>query len=119
MAQKGKKQTRWKMNIKRGDIVQVMWGSALWRGKRGRVIKVLPKENRLIVEGINFVWKHQRPMGRLMQGGRIQIPAPIHRSKVMLVCPHCDKPTRIKMQFLEDGRKVRACKRCGEIIDPV
>jgi len=47
MAQKGKKQTRWKMNIKRGDIVQVMWGSALWRGKRGRVIKVLPKENRL------------------------------------------------------------------------
>ncbi|MER3500767.1 MAG: hypothetical protein IMHGJWDQ_001947 [Candidatus Fervidibacter sp.] len=119
MARKVKEQTRWKMNIKRGDIVQVMWGSALWRGKRGRVIKVLPKENRLIVEGINLVWKHQRPMGRLMQGGRIQIPAPIHRSKVMLVCPHCDKPTRIKMQFLEDGRKVRACKRCGEIIDPV
>lgn len=119
MAKKTEEQTRWKMNIKRGDIVQVISGSALWRGKRGRVIKVLPKENRLIVEGIYLVWKHQRPMGRLMQGGRIQKPAPIHRSKVMLVCPHCDKPTRIKMRLLEDGRKVRACKRCGEIVDAI
>ncbi len=117
MAQKNKEQTRWKMNIKRGDVVQVISGSALWRGKRGRVLQVLPKENRLIVEGINLVWKHQRPMGRVMQGGRIQKPAPIHRSKVMLVCPHCDKPTRVKMRFLEDGRKVRTCKRCGEIMD--
>lgn len=119
MARKVKEQKRWKMNIKRGDIVQVMWGSAFWRGKRGRVIKVMPKENKVIVEGIYLVWKHQRPVGRLMQSGRIQKPAPIPRSRVMLVCPHCDKPTKIKMHFLSDGRKVRSCKRCGEIVDAI
>lgn len=117
MARMVKEETRWKMSIKRGDTVQVISGDE--KGRRGRVLKVIPMENRLIVEGINLVWKHQRPTRQLMQGGRIQKPAPIRRSNVMLVCPHCDKPTRIKMRFLDGGRKVRACKRCNEIMDAI
>lgn len=101
--------------IKRGDFVQVIKGKD--RGKKGRVLKVFPKEGRVLVEGINFVKKHVRPKKIDQQGGIIQMEAPISISNVMLFCLKCSKPTRVGIKFLEDGSKVRYCKKCGEIIE--
>ncbi len=106
------------MGIKTGDTVIVI--SGVDKGKRGRVIKAMPREGKVVVEGVNLRWKHQRfqrTRTLQVQSGRIQIPMPIPRSKVMLVCPHCDRPTRIRKVFTADGRKVRACKKCSELID--
>ncbi len=104
-----------RMKIKTGDTVYVLSGKD--KGRRGRVIRVMPRENRIIVEGINLVTKHQKPRLATQKGSRIQKPAPIFASKVMLVCPHCDKPTRVKRVRGEHNRLVRVCKRCGEMID--
>jgi len=109
-----------KMRIKTGDTVEVISGND--RGFVGRVRVVLPKENRVIVEGINLIRKHQRPVpagGRrgMVEGGIIELEAPIHGSNVMLVCPACDQRTRIGYRFLEDGSKVRVCKKCDAILD--
>lgn len=104
--------------IKRGDTVEVVSGDD--QRLRGAVQRVLPKESRVVVSGINIVKKHQRPIraGRSqVQPGIIEFEAPIHISNVMLVCPRCDQPTRVGFTRLEDGRKVRVCKRCGEAIE--
>ncbi|MEA3344767.1 MAG: 50S ribosomal protein L24 [Chloroflexota bacterium] len=108
------------MKIKVGDLVEVISGDD--RGLAGRVRVALPKEDRVIVEGINFVWKHQRPMpsggrGGQVEGGIIEFEAPIHVSNVMLICPSCDQRTRVGYEFLESGEKVRVCKKCGAIVD--
>nr|WP_101510148.1 50S ribosomal protein L24 [Thermotoga sp. KOL6] len=103
------------MRIKKGDLVEVISGKD--KGKRGRVLRVLPKENKVIVEGVNMVRKHQRPIPQLREGGIIEREAPIYASKVMVVCPACDKRTRVGHKFTDDGKKVRYCKKCGEIID--
>ncbi len=103
------------MRIKKDDLVVVLSGKD--KGKRGKVLAVMPKEGKIIVQGVNIVKKHQRPIPQLREGGIIEREAPIYASKVMLVCPNCDKPTRIGMKFLEDSSKVRVCKKCGEIID--
>ncbi len=87
------------------------------RGKKGKVLRVLPEKQRVIVEGVNVVKRHQRPTRQVMQGGIIEKEAPVHLSNVMLVCPRCNTPTRTARRILESGRKVRACKRCGEVID--
>jgi len=100
--------------IKRDDFVLVISGKD--RGKRGKVIRVIPKESRVVVEGVNIVKKHQKPTPT-RPGGIIEMPAPIHISNVMLVCPRCNRPTRVGFTFLEDGRKVRVCKKCKENID--
>ncbi|ACI18715.1 50S ribosomal protein L24 [Dictyoglomus thermophilum] len=105
------------MDIKKGDLVLVISGKD--KGKRGKVISVLPSEEKVIVEGVNIVKKHTRPNAKMRQGGIIEKPAPLYRCKVMLICPHCNQPTRIKHTFLEDGRKVRVCSKCKEIIDRV
>jgi len=104
-----------RMKIKTGDTVYVLSGKD--KGRRGRVIRVMPRENRIIVEGINLVTKHQKPRTLTGKGSRIQMPAPLFASKVMLVCPHCDKPTRVGRVRGENNRLVRVCKRCGEMID--
>jgi large subunit ribosomal protein L24 len=104
-----------KMRIRRDDLVQVISGKD--KGKRGKVLKVIPKENKVIVQGVNMVKRHQRPIPQLREGGIIEREAPIYACKVMIVCPSCDKPTRVGVKFLEDGTKVRFCKKCGEIID--
>ncbi|AEH50818.1 50S ribosomal protein L24 [Pseudothermotoga thermarum] len=104
-----------KLKIKKGDLVEVISGKD--KGKRGKILAALPKEGKVIVQGVNIVKKHQRPIPQLREGGIIEREAPIYACKVMLVCPNCDKPTRVGMKFLEDGRKVRVCKKCGEIID--
>lgn len=100
--------------IKRDDFVLVISGKD--KGKRGKVLRVIPKESRVVVEGVNIVKKHQKPTPT-RPGGIIEMAAPIHISNVMLVCPRCNRPTRVGFTFLEDGRKVRVCKKCKENID--
>ncbi len=103
------------MKIKKGDLVEVISGKD--RGKRGKVLRVIPRENKVIVEGVNIVKRHQRPVPQLREGGIIEREAPIYACKVMVVCPSCDKRTRVGYKFVEDGKKVRYCKKCGEILD--
>ena len=105
--------------IKKGDTVEVISGDD-W-GLRGTVQWVLPREERVIISGINTVKKHQRPIrtGRgQVKSGIIEFEAPIHTSNVMLVCPRCNQRTRVGFTRQEDEHnKVRVCKKCGEIID--
>jgi large subunit ribosomal protein L24 len=104
--------------IKRGDTVEVITGEE--RGARGVVQRVFPRKNRLVVQGVNVMKKHQRPVqaGRgQVRAGIIEFEAPIHLSNVMLVCPACDERTRVGMLKREDGQKVRVCKQCGSDIE--
>jgi large subunit ribosomal protein L24 len=104
--------------IREGDTVEVISGND--RGVRGAVQQVFPKDDRLVVVGVNVVSKHQRPVraGRSqVQPGIIEFEAPIHVSNVMLVCQHCNQRTRVGFSRQGDGRKVRVCKQCGEMID--
>nr|WP_211100220.1 50S ribosomal protein L24 [Azospirillum halopraeferens] len=100
--------------IKTKDRVIVLTGRD--KGKTGEVVKVLPKENRVIVQGVNIVKKHVRPSAR-SEGGIVEIEAPIDASNVAHIDPKDQKPTRVGFKILEDGRKVRVAKRSGEIID--
>lgn len=102
------------MNIKKGDTVLIIKGKD--RGKSGKVIKVLPKENRVVVEGLNLVKKIKRPKTAGEKGEIMSVPNPIHRSNVMLICPNCKKPTRIG-HLIENGVKYRKCKKCGAKIN--
>ena len=101
--------------VRRGDTVAVIAGKE--RGKRGKVLRVSPGDGRVLVEKVNMVKKHQRPTQKLRQGGIIEREGALHLSNVLLVCGRCDRPVRIGIKELADGRKVRVCKRCGEPID--
>ena len=101
-------------SIRKNDNVLVVTGKD--RGKRGRVLKIVPDKNRLIVEGVNMIKRHTKP-GRTEQGGIIEREAAIHVSNVALLDPKSDKPTKIGFKFLEDGRKVRIARASGETID--
>lgn len=103
--------------IKKGDLVLIISGKD--KGRKGKVLNVLPKEDKVIVEGINMVKRHTRPTPKNRQGGIVEKPAPIYKCKVLLVCPRCNQPTRIAHSILESGQKVRICKKCKEIIDRV
>ena len=108
------------MRIKVGDTVEVISGND--RGFTGRVRVALPKENRVIVEGVNIVRKHQRAMpsgagGGRAEGGIIELEAPIHVSNVMLICPSCDERSRVQYTRVESGQKARVCKKCGAVVD--
>lgn len=105
------------MRIKKEDRVKVISGKD--KGKIGQVMKVMPRENKVIVQGVNFTKKHQRPTNQYREGGIIERESPIYASNVMLVCPNCDKATRVGHKVLENGDKVRICKKCGEIVDKV
>jgi large subunit ribosomal protein L24 len=87
------------------------------KGKKGKVRFAYPKKQRVLVEGVNFVKKHSRARGQVRQAGIIDLEAPIHVSNVMLLCQKCNRPTRVGFTFLEDGRKVRICRSCKEVID--
>ncbi len=100
--------------IKKGDLVEVISGKD--KGKKGKVLRVIPKEGKVIVEGVNMVKRHQRPNPRMREGGIVEKEAPIYASKVMVVCPSCNQRTRVGFKIV-DGNKVRYCKKCGEIID--
>ena len=101
--------------VRRGDTVAVIAGKE--RGKRGKVLRVIPGDGRVLVEKVNMVKKHQRPTQKLRQGGIIEREGALHLSNVLLVCGRCDRPVRIGTKVLADGREVRVCKRCAEPID--
>lgn len=103
-----------KFKVKKDDEVIVISGPQ--KGKRGKIIKMIPKEERVIVEGVNVAKRHRKP-GHMQAGGIEQKEAPIHVSNVALVDPKEDKPTRVGVRVLEDGRRVRFAKRSGEVID--
>ena len=103
------------LTIRKGDTVVVIAGRE--RGKRGKVLRVLPARERVVVEHVNMIKRHQRPTQKLRQGGIIEREGPLHLSNVMLVCSKCDKPTRVGVRVLADGRRARVCRRCGEIVD--
>ncbi len=108
-----------KMKIRKGDEVEVISGRWEDKGKRGQVIRVLPKEARVIVQGVNLRKKHQsqvQTQGRTLTPGIIEFEGSIDVSNVMLVCPKCDEPTRVGIQR-EDGQAIRVCKRCEALID--
>ena len=102
--------------IRKNDDVVVTTGKD--RGKRGRVLKVLPEKNRLIVEGVNFIKRHTKPNPqRNIKGGLVEREASLHASNVQLVCPECGRPTRLGRKILGDGRKVRICRKCEGVVD--
>lgn len=102
------------LKIKKDDIVEIIAGKDI--GARGKVLQVLPARNRVIVEKVNYIFKHQKPRQQ-QRGGILQIEAPIHVSNVMVVSPGDDEPTRVGFRVNDSGEKVRYCKRTGEQID--
>ena len=100
-----------KMSIKKDDTVVVLSGKD--KGKKGKVIAVLPKDGKVVVEKINMVSRHTKPRRQGEVGGIIEKEAPIYACKVMRVCPKCNKATRPAHKILADGKKVRVCKKCG------
>jgi len=103
------------VKIRKDDIVLVIVGKD--KGKKGKVRFAYPKKERLVVEGTNFIKKHARAIRGVRQAGIIEQEAPMHTSNVMLMCSRCNRPTRVGSRFLEDGRKVRICRSCHEVID--
>ena len=102
--------------IRKNDNVIVITGKD--RGKRGRVLKVLPDTNRLIVEGVNMIKRHTKPIpGKNIKGGIIEREASLNASNVQMVCPECGARTRIGRKILGDGRKVRVCRKCEGVVD--
>jgi len=102
------------MGIRHGDTVLVLGGKD--RGKRGRVIRAYPKRGTVLVQSVNFIKCHTRPSQRNQRGGVVEREAPMPVSNVMLICDRCNRATRIEHTFLEDGVKVRRCKKCHEVI---
>jgi large subunit ribosomal protein L24 len=103
------------MKIAKNDIVEVVAGND--RGKRGKVLKVLPKTGRVVVEGVNFIHRHTRPRTQQDQGGIIEKEAPIDVSNVKLLCSKCNEGVRVRTKVLGDKSKARLCAQCGEMIE--
>lgn len=111
-----KKQDRMtKYRIKKDDKVKVLAGKD--SGKIGKVLRTNGKSGRILVENINMMKRHTRPNAKNKQGGIVETEAPIHISNVMIMCDKCIRPVRIKMRELEDGKRVRVCGKCNEIMD--
>jgi large subunit ribosomal protein L24 len=106
---------RYITNLKKEDKVKIITGKD--KGKIGKVLKVNRKKQRVLIENVNIIKRHQRPSAQNRQGGIIETEAPLDWSNVMLMCNKCVKPVRIKMQQLDDGKKVRVCRKCNEQIN--
>ena len=102
------------MKIKKDDKVIILSGK--YKNKKGKVLKVIPKDGRIIVEGVNIVKKHRRPKKQGEKGQRIEVASPIDISNAMLICPKCGKNTRVGYKVLENKEKVRVCKKCNQEI---
>lgn len=102
------------MKVVKNDNVLVISGN--YKGKKGKVLKVFPKEQRIIVEGVHFIKRHTRPTQKNSQGGIVEKEAPISISNVLVICPKCSNPSRIGRKMLEDRKRVRICKSCGEML---
>jgi large subunit ribosomal protein L24 len=103
------------MNIKKDDNVLVIAGKD--KGKKGKVRFAYPRENKVLVEGVNFIKKHSKAKGAAKQAGIIDLEAKLDAAKVMFICAKCNKPARIGTKKLEDGRRARFCRTCGEVIE--
>ncbi len=102
------------MKIRKGDRVKIIRGKD--RGRDGVVKRVLPSENKVIVEGINIAKKHVKPRGEQQKGGIIRVEKPLDVSKVMVICPSCSQPTRVGFRIDKDGKKYRICRKCEGLI---
>ena len=107
------------MHIKKEDQVLVLSGN--FKGKKGKILKVFPKTDRAIVEGLNLIKRHTRPSAKNPQGGIIEKEAPIHISNLMVICPKCNQPTKVKHTIVTDATRdrkssVRVCKKCNEML---
>ncbi len=103
------------MNIRKGDTVMVIAGRD--KGKKGKVRRTFPSESRVVVDSINMIKRHTKPRGAARQAGIVEQEAPIHISNVMLICSKCNNPVRVGSRLLEDGKKVRVCLSCHEVVD--
>ena len=103
-----------KLHVKKGDTVQILSGKD--KGKQGKIISAFPSDSKVIVEGVNKVKRHSKPSLKVPNGGIISKEMPLHACKVQLVCPSCNKPTRIAHKSL-NGKNARVCKKCGEVIE--
>jgi large subunit ribosomal protein L24 len=99
------------MRIKKGDKVKIMRGKD--QGKEGQVLQVVGKTSKVVVEGLNLRFRHLRPRKANEKGQRVEFPAPLHVSSVMLVCPKCSKATRVGFKISKKGIKERSCKKCN------
>jgi len=102
-------------HIKKDDFVKIIAGKD--RGKQGKVLRVFPQEGRLTVERVNMIKRHTRPTRQMQQGGIIEREGKLHISNVMLICSKCERGVRVGHRVLEDKKKVRICRRCGELLD--
>lgn len=112
---KGKIVEKVKPHVRKGDVVAVLRGRDA--GKRGKVLEVYPAELRAVVDGVNIVKRHVRPNRENPQGGVVEQPGKIHLSNLMIVCPSCDRPSRVRHSRAQDGTRTRICARCGKSID--
>ena len=105
-----------RLHIRKNDQVEVLSGKD--QGKRGRVLRIMPARSRAIVERVNMLKRHTRPNPqRNIKGGVVEREGSLHVSKLMVVCPECNKPSRVRHKVLSDGRKVRTCASCDGVID--
>ena len=104
-----------KLHVKKADMVMVIAGKE--KGKSGKVVRVLSDSGKVVVEGINMIKRHTRPNRLNSEGGIVEKEAPLRGSNVLLLCSACNKPVRTGKRTLEDGSKVRFCKKCNEIVD--
>jgi large subunit ribosomal protein L24 len=103
------------VQIRKNDSVMVISGRE--RGKTGKVLRVLPEKDALVVERVNMVKRHSKPRGAQQPGGIVEKEAAIHASNIMIMCDKCNAPVRIGRKQLSDGNKIRICRRCGEALD--
>jgi len=106
-----------KMSFKKGDYVLVISGDD--KGKKGKIVGIFPKKMQVIVESVNFLKKHTKPTQNVPQGGVIKQEGALHISNIKLICNKCNKPTTVKREKIKEGKRVRVCKKCKEIIDKV
>jgi len=104
-----------KLHVKKNDMVMVSAGKE--KGKTGKILRVFPGKGRVVVESLNMIKRHMRPTRTAPEGGIVEKEAAIDASNVVLVCPACHKPSRTGMRTLDDGTKVRFCKKCNEVVD--
>lgn len=101
-----------RIHVRKGDTVMVISGKSA--GKKGKVLEVRPQTGRVIVEGVNIAKRHTKPTRTNPQGGILEREAPVHSSNVMPMCTKCNKPTRVAKKVLDDGKRIRSCRKCGE-----
>jgi large subunit ribosomal protein L24 len=104
-----------KYHVKKDDQVMVMAGKE--KGKSGKLLRVIAKKDGALIEKVNFVKRHSRPSGQNRQGGIIEKEAPVPLSNIMIICAKCTVPVKVGRKILDDGKRVRYCKKCGEHID--